>query len=760
MNSYSNRLILTIIIILFTLFCGAQSRVSGYVLSTSPDSLDFAIVRVLGPDSTLVAHSTTDSIGYYEINGVNIDSGYIHASSFGYEPEVKPVSFTDKDQKIDFRLRPKSQQLNEVVVTGNRIVRAADGHITALPNKEEKRHSFGGIDLLANMMIPGVSVDRSSGKVCAVFGDVTLYINGIKATLQEVKALNAGDIIRVEYYDTPTGAYIGENAVVNYVVREYTSGYFGEISADQKLGYWDGTYGFASKLSHNNTSVQLIADYNFRRSQSDRKTGYTDYTPADGLVRENIIGLGGKTNKDKGNIYVDVTNKTQGRTLRGAAWFTADNTPYYTQSESVNGLNQNKKTVDKLYQGGLRFFSKFNLRLKQSIEFNAGASFTGNDYSYLFENPQSRIFSESSNMLWNMDFTAVYNKLFSHGNSLAVKFIDFYKNSRVNYEYSNIENSILWSNEEILFIQYMHPLSKTVQLTVQPGLSALQYKQDSRKLISIFSPRLSVRCIVRLPRNMFLMGTVNIGNSFPNIASLTTAEKRVNDYLILRGNPDIENTKLYQTMWVYGWNTQKFGLQVMAQYQYNHNLPVSSFQQEGNNIIESWTTDANAGYFNYNVSLTYRPVKNLSLMLSGGYNRYDYSGYQSNIVGGIDGKFEVMYYWRDFSLLANVSSPQRVMGLDLAKVRTPWQYGIAVGYTVAAWKFEAGINNPFLRDNNYRVLSFNPTYNYNYNLRSQSIGSYGFVKVSFSFDGGKELQRTELKNEQPIKEDAMIKIHR
>lgn len=656
-------------------------------------------------------------------------------------------------------LQPDARQLNEIVVSGNRIIKASDGHVIALPNREEKRHSFGGIDLLANMMIPGVSVDRSSGKVSAVFGDVTLYINGIKATLQEVKALNVRDIIRVEYYDTPTGAYIGENAVVNYVVKEYTSGYFGDVSADQKLGYWDGTYGFASKLSHGNTAVQLITDYNFKRSQSDRKTGYTNYGLADGYFSENIVGLDGKTKNGNGNVYVDVTNKTQGRTLRGAAWFNADDTPYSTQFESVNGLNQNKKTTDKRLQGGMRFISKFDLPAKQSIEFNAAASFTHNDYSYLFENTQSRIFSESSNKLWNMDLTAVYNKTFSRGNSLAVKFIDFYKNSRVDYGYSNIDNSTLWSNEEILFIQYVHPLSKTVRLSVQPGFSALQYKQDSRDLISVFSPRLGVRCSVRLPRNMFLMGTVNVGNSFPNIASLTTAEKRVNDYLILRGNPDIKNTKLYATMWVYGWNTQKIGLQVMAQYQFNHHIPVSSYQQEGDHIVESWTTDENAGYFNSNISLTYRPLPKLSLMLSGGYNRYDYSGYGSSSVGGVDGRFEIMYYWRDFSISANVSSPQKTLGMDLAKVKTPWQYGLAVGYSVGSWKFEAGINNPFIKGNHYKFEAFNPVYDYGYELKSRSAGCHGFIKAKFSFDGGKKIQRTELKYEKAKTEDAMLKIH-
>lgn len=655
-------------------------------------------------------------------------------------------------------LTRKSQQLNEIVVSASRIIKASDGHITVLPNKEEKRHSFGGIDLLANMMIPGVSVDRSSGKVSAVFGDVSLYINGIKATLPEVKALNARDVIRVEYYDTPTGVYIGENAVVNYVVREYTTGYFGEISADQKMGYWDGTYGYASKLSHNNTSVQLIADYNFKRSQSDRKAGYTNYGLADGNVREDIAGLDGNTKTGNGNVYVDVTNKTQVRTLRGAAWFNSVNTPEAEQCELVNGSLQSKRTVDNLYKGGLRLFQNYNLKGKQTIEVNAGASFTRNDYSYLFENTRSRIFSESANKLWNVDFTAVYNKIFSRGNSIAIKFIDLYKNSRVDYRYSNIDYSTLWSNEEILFIQYMHPLSKTVLLTIQPGFSALQYKQDSREQISTFSPRLGVRCSIKLPRNMFFMGTVNVGNSFPNIASLTTAEKSVNDYLVIRGNPDIKNTKLYQTMCVYGWNTQQFGLQVMAQYQYNHNVPVSSYRQEGNRIVESWTTDENAGYFNSNVSLSYRPLQSLSLMLSGGYNRYDYTGYQSSNVGGIDGRFEIVYYWRDFSISGNVYSPQRVLGVDLAKVRTPWQYGLSIGYAVTSWKFEAGINNPFLRANNYRFVSFNPAYNYDYSLRSQSVGCHGFVKVTFSFDGGKKLQRTELKHEKPQTEDAMIKI--
>ena len=700
----------------------------------------------------------TDSIGHYEIDNIGVSNGLIHVSSLGYEPALQEINFTNGGIKLDFRLKPISEQLNEVVVNGSRIMKHTDGHVVAIPTKEEKRHSFGGINLLANMMIPGVTVDRTSGQVSAVFGEATLYINGIKATLQEIKAIPVGDVIRIEYYDSPTGVYVGDNATVNYVVNTHTSGYFGEITADQKLGYWNGEYGIASKLARKNTSVQLIADYNFTSAPSDKKIGYTDYNMTDGLVRENIVGLGGHNKKDNGNIYVDVTNNKDGRTLRGAAWFNVDNSPHSTQYESINDLERNRKVVDKLYRGGMRLFSKYNFRNKQTIEFNAGASFTHNDYSYTYGDVRSMIFNESLNKLWNVDITATYSKRFNHGNSLAVKFIDLYKNSHVNYENSNIDHSKLWSNEEIFFVQYLHSLSKAVRLTVQPGLSALQYKQEGRDRISVFSPRLQIRCSVMLPRNMYLMGTVNIGNSFPNIASLTTAERVVNEYLIMRGNPEIKNTKLYNTMWVYGWNTQSFGLQLMAQYQYNHHIPVSCYTTEDSHIIESWTTDENAGYFNSNISMTYRPIQTISLMLSGGYNRYDYTGYQSGCAAGFDGRFEVMYFWRDFAISANINSPQRVMGMDLAKVRTPWQYGLAVGYSVSSWKFEAGVNNPFIKGNSYRFESFNSVYNYGYSLKSRSAGCYGFIKASFAFNGGKKLQRTELKYDKEQTEDTMIKI--
>lgn len=754
------RKVIALIMVLFTFSfaMGKQTRLSGLVRFSSPDDPDCAVVRVLDPDSALISYAMTDSTGHYEINNINVNEGWVHVSSPGYEPAFQKIVFPDGEARLDFQLHPLSTQLDEVVVKGGRIIRHTDGHVVAFPDKEEKRHSFGGIDLLANMMVPGVTVDRNSGQVSAVFGEATLYINGIKATLQEVKAIPTGDVISVEYYDSPTGVYAGDNAAVNYVVRRHTSGYFGELTADQKLGYWNGAYGIASKLSRQSTSVQVIADYGFTSAPSDMKTGSTDYNLNEGAVREDIAGLGGHSRKDNGNIHVDVTDSRGDRTLRGSAWLDVDDSPHSTQHESINGSESQRKVVDRLWRGGMRFFSKYNISGRQTMELNAGASFTHNDYSYTFEDVRARISNESLGRLWNADVTATYSRQFSRGNSLAVKFVDFYKNSQVDYGNSNISHSSLWSNEEILFVQYQHPLSAAVRLTLQPGLSALQYRQGGRDGISIFSPRMEIRFSARLSRSMYLMGTANIGNSFPNIASFTTAERSVNEYLVMRGNPDIENTKLYQTMWVYGWNTQAFGLQVMARYQYSRNIPVSSYSTEANHIVESWTTDENAGYLNSSISMTYRPHPTVSLMLSGGYNRYDHTGYQKCGTAGFDGRLEAMYYWRDFVISASVSSPQKVMGMDLARVRTPWQYGLSAGYSVASWKFEAGVNNPFIKDGSYRFESFNPVYNYRYRLRSRSAGCYGFVKASFTFNGGKKLQRTELSYDREQTEDAMIKI--
>ena len=99
------------------------------------------------------------------------------------------------------------------VLDGNRVgvevkassyIRQKD-RVLIIPDKQQVRHAGTGYDLLYNLMIPGITVDRRKGTVSSTIGEATLYINGRKAEFREIQSLRPRDIEKVEYFDMPTG---------------------------------------------------------------------------------------------------------------------------------------------------------------------------------------------------------------------------------------------------------------------------------------------------------------------------------------------------------------------------------------------------------------------------------------------------------------------------------------------------------------------------------------------------------------------------
>ncbi|MBW4921941.1 hypothetical protein KZY63_12290, partial [Prevotella histicola] len=85
-------------------------------------------------------------------------------------------------------------------------------------------------------------VNIEDGKILTPAGPATLYINGREASFREVQGLRPKDVIRVEYYDIPTGKYAKDRAVLNYVVKNYTAGGYTQLEALQTVGFLRGDY--------------------------------------------------------------------------------------------------------------------------------------------------------------------------------------------------------------------------------------------------------------------------------------------------------------------------------------------------------------------------------------------------------------------------------------------------------------------------------------------------------------------------------------
>ena len=273
MKAFMN-LKLLLLLTLFSAGAYSQHRMEGNVIDKEQKALPYASVRLLKTDSTYVSGMTTDSLGYYRFANVASNEYLLAFSTIGYKLQIIPVTVRNADVTVPtVTLESDDVMLGEIVVKGSSFIQKKD-HLLVIPDKQQAKHAFTGYDLLYNLMIPGLTVDRKNKKVTALAGEATLYINGVKADMKEVQSLRPQDIKKVEYYVWPTsGKFAGDAASVNYLVKNYSKGGYITMDGEQTIGYLHGDYNVGTKLSKGNTNYSFFGGYamaKYNGSQIDK----------------------------------------------------------------------------------------------------------------------------------------------------------------------------------------------------------------------------------------------------------------------------------------------------------------------------------------------------------------------------------------------------------------------------------------------------------------------------------------------------------
>ena len=174
-------------ILVFSIFMGyilpvfPQYTIKGLLQGTEQTALPYASVRLLRTDSTFVSGTVTDSLGCYHLNQVSSNDYLLAFSTIGYKPEVTPVTVSNADVTVPVvMLESDNVILGEIVVKGSSFIRK-EGHVLVIPDKQQVKHANTGYDLLYNLMIPSIDVNKRTGEVTTFGGSVSLYINGEKA---------------------------------------------------------------------------------------------------------------------------------------------------------------------------------------------------------------------------------------------------------------------------------------------------------------------------------------------------------------------------------------------------------------------------------------------------------------------------------------------------------------------------------------------------------------------------------------------------
>ena len=635
-------------------------------------------------------------------------------------------------------------QLGEVVVTSENIQQDVD-HYNCIPTSSQRRHSHSGFDLVRNMMIPGVNVDTETGTITTPAGTASLYINGREASYREIQSLRSKDILRVEYYDMPTGKYAKDNAVLNYVVKSYTYGGYTQLDATQGVGYKKGIYNVVSKYSSGKYNVNVWAGYN--TSNPKESSSLTEKYQFPSLVTKTTNT--NCANNDQTGMYItaSLSRMSQTTTWMIRASIEGDklnndallgNTQYESQGLtdliSSKLLSNTRTTKPTLY-----IYYDHSITKTQSID----AVFD----TYYARNTYFRDLQEDGRFSSDVDEDYLYAKgninyriNLPQQNYLTFSLHEYLRVSDDNYNNLDGYCQHLLSSESIFFIDYSKRWNH-IMLDVNPGISYLHYELRDDDPVTHIAPRMQFSLSWMPNKMQRLRGFFSLGNTFPTLSTINHVRQRIDRFMVRQGNPNMDNSTLLGPGLTYTINYNKWSALLSNYYMYMSDAIVNTYSIEGEQVINSFSSNATSHQSATSLSVTWKQSSHFNIKIDGDYTSYAVNGAAHERLNRCQVGMQANYYVGDFSFIAYCKSKTKLLDNNQTHVNLPWQYGLSAEWSHNNLSLIAEAKNLFA-DNAIESSLTSDFYCMNTRQVRKSDNAFASLKLIYSFDYGKKVSRS------------------
>ena len=727
----------------------AQVRIHGKVTDLDNQPLAYSTVRLLKTDSAFISGTTTDTLGYYQFTNVQPDKYLLAFSTIGYKPQIIPASVSNQDTQLPvITLESDNVILNEVVVKGSSYVRKTD-HVLVIPDKQQVKHAGTGYDLLYNLMIPSLEVNKRTGKVSTFGGEVALYINGEKAEYEEVQNLRPRDIKNIEYYDTPTGKYAGDVASINYITKERTSGGYVSLDGKQTIGYLMGNYNIGTKLMHGNNSYSVLGGYITQKYDGVKTSKNEEILFPEYTTHRNTQTTQADYQNNQQYLQLKANNRTEKHNISAQLSLVHNETPKNNNSElldysghhtySISSANQKKE--DGL-SPSVKLYGNFNITPKQTLEVTAKTAYTQNDYTRTYTEGENISLTDVDEELYAFDFSTRYNIKLEHNNSLGANLQHHHKVTSSSYtgDYDSWQH--LWMGETMFFLNYNQRIAKKFSMNFLPGFSWLNYKLHTDARQQHWSLRMNSTFIYTINKSQQLMASVDIGNDQPDISYINSMDQTVDFLQIKRGNPHLDNTKLYVVGIAYKAQLNRLNFQILGVYQKIQNNISTDYYLENDKLVSSFRSDMDVEHWNAALDLSYRFSDNLRAKFNARYYHTIIPGEYNITDNSVIASLDINYYWKNLAInVYGSTATSRINRFSLAIEKNPAIYGTSISWRHKGWHVETGTENPFTKHNRYREYANFSIYNYSRIQTSRINQRTGYIKIAYTFDFGQKTSR-------------------
>ena len=366
----------------------SERKLIGRLIDNHNLPVEFANIQLLNPkDSSFLCGGVSNANGDFVIP-CQQKQALMKVSFVGYKTICKLVPIA---RIGNVRMQANSYLLKGVTVEAARVVEKVDRQII-FPTKEQVKTASNGYDLLDNLSLPTIIVNRAERKVLSLKGgDVQIRINDVQASMQDVLALQPDEVTKVEFINVP-GLKYGDcnlDAVINYQVRRRYAGYVGGVSTMQgtKAGFNNSDGYFKYNVKKSEFSINYSFSYRSVEERSYESLG-TYHLPTGETLHRNYLGY------DSPFLYT--TNNVQlGYNLSEPDKYTLNvRLNFYNHNSPVRGMNQlyqesgkanqylqnNRKMLEQI--PSLDIYYSLNMPHDQNLALNLVGTYIGTDYQY------------------------------------------------------------------------------------------------------------------------------------------------------------------------------------------------------------------------------------------------------------------------------------------------------------------------------------------------------------------------------------------
>lgn len=366
----------------------SERKLIGRLIDNHNLPVEFANIQLLNPkDSSFLCGGVSNANGDFVIP-CQQKQALMKVSFVGYKTICKLVPIA---RIGNVRMQANSYLLKGVTVETARVVEKVDRQII-FPTKEQVKTASNGYDLLDNLSLPTIIVNRAERKVLSLKGgDVQIRINDVKASMQDVLALQPDEVTKVEFINVPGLKYGDSNldAVINYQVRRRYAGYVGGVSTMQgtKAGFNNSDGYFKYNVKKSEFSINYSFSYRSVEERSYESLG-TYHLPTGETLHRNYLGY------DSPFLYT-INNVQLGYNLSEPDKYTLNvRLNFFNYNSPVRGMNQlyqesgkanqylqnNRKMLEQI--PSLDIYYSLNMPHDQNLALNLVGTYIGTDYQY------------------------------------------------------------------------------------------------------------------------------------------------------------------------------------------------------------------------------------------------------------------------------------------------------------------------------------------------------------------------------------------